>query len=244
MKQLKTIFAVLALLAAFSCTKSNQEPCCGQIQFEISSNEIVADQTKSNVSDYTTLPSTGDFTLEILDASSVSVWTGKVSEWDATTALPAGNYTVTASYGSLEDEGFDKPYFYGTATFAVTGGQTAAVSINVQLRNTIVLVSCTQNFQNYYHDYTFTFSRSTSTLATFVKGETKGAFIDGYKVTLSGVLSSETSQKTFTMDYSNLDEATAYTFLFDASNVGGGTITISFNDTVETIELGDLELND
>lgn len=244
MKQLKTIFGVLALLAAFSCTKSQQDGCCGQIQFEISSNEIVADQTKSNVSDYTTLPSTGDFTLEILDASSVSVWTGKVSEWDATTALPVGNYTVTASYGSLEDEGFDKPYFYGTTTFAVTGGVTTNVSVPVALGNTIILVSCTQNFQNYYREYSFTLSRSTSTIATFAKGETKGAFIDGYKITVTGTLTTETATKTFTADYSNLAEATAYTMLFDASNVGGGTITVTFNDTVETIELGDLELNE
>ena len=49
---------------------------------------------------------------------------------------------------------------------------------------------------------------------------------------------------TFSKDYSNLNEATAYTFNFDVTNVGGATITIKFNDTVETVELGDHELND
>ena len=31
---------------------------------------------------------------------------------------------------------------------------------------------------------------------------------------------------------------------FDAANVGGSAITVSFNDTVETIELGDVEINE
>ena len=38
--------------------------------------------------------------------------------------LPAGNYSASAVYGSLSDEGFDKPCFMGTQTFTVIGGQT------------------------------------------------------------------------------------------------------------------------
>ena len=41
-----------------------------------------------------------------------------------------------------------------------------------------------------------------------------------------------------------VEVATAYTFRFDVSNAGGTSITIEFNDTVETVELGDCELND
>lgn len=244
MKHLKTIMSVLILLAAFSCTKS-QSAGNGQVAFEVSGDQQIADVTRSNVSDYTTLPSSGDFTITILDASSASVWTGKISEWDSTTQLMAGNYTVTASYGDLEVEGFDKPYFSGSASFAVAGGETTSVSIPVTLGNTVVKVSCTENFSNYYKDYTFTLTRDNVDIATFVKGETKAAFVDGYKFTLNGTLTGELDNvKTFTKDYTNLDAATAYTFIFDVSNVGGASITVTFNDTVETIELGDYELND
>ena len=31
---------------------------------------------------------------------------------------------------------------------------------------------------------------------------------------------------------------------FDASNVGGGSITISFNDSVTDVALGEFDLND
>lgn len=244
MKHLKTIFSVLALIAAVSCTKSQTEGD-GRVAFEVSSNQTVVDiVTRSNVSDYTTLPSAGDFTLTILDGASAQVWTGKISEWDSTTPLLAGNYTVKATYGNLEEEGFDKPFFTGSQTFAVKGGESTSVSIPVALGNTIIKISCSEYFKKYYSDYTFKLTRDGADIATFVKDETKGAFIDGYKIKVEGTLTGEMKTYTFEQEYTGLDEATAYTINFDAPTVGGSTITISFNDTVETVELGDYELND
>jgi hypothetical protein len=243
MKHLKTIFGVLALIAAVSCTKSQTEGN-GRVAFAVSSNDVVADMTKSNVSDYTALPAAGDFTITILDESSSQFWAGKISEWDSSTPLPAGNYTVNASYGDIEDEGFDKPYFTGTQTFAVKGGETSSVSVPVALGNTIIKISCSEYFKKYYSDYTFKLTRGTAEIATFVKDETKAAFIDGYKIKVEGTLTGELKTYSFEKEYTGLDEATAYTINFDAPNVGGSTITISFNDTVETVELGDYELND
>lgn len=243
MKHLKTIFGVLALIAAVSCTKSQTEGN-GRVAFVVSSNDVVADMTKSNVSDYTALPAAGDFTITILDESSSQFWSGKISEWDSSTPLPAGNYTVNASYGDIEDEGFDKPYFTGAQNFAVKGGETSSVSVPVALGNTIIKISCSEYFKKYYSDYTFKLTRGAAEIATFVKDETKGAFIDGYKIKVEGTLTGELKTYSFEKEYSGLDEATAYTLNFDAPNVGGSTITISFNDTVETVELGDYELND
>ena len=243
MKHLKTIFGVLALIAAVSCTKSQTEGN-GRVAFAVSSNDVVADMTKSNVSDYTGLPAVGDFTITILDESSSQVWAGKISEWDATTPLLAGNYTVNASYGDIEDEGFDKPYFTGSQTFAVKGGETSSVSVPVSLGNTIIRISCSDYFKKYYSDYTFRLTRGTAEIATFVKDETKAAFVDGYKIKVEGTLQGELKTYSFEKEYTGLDEATAYTINFDAPNVGGSTITISFNDTVEVVELGDYELND
>ena len=243
MKHLQTILAAMVLFLAISCTK-NQSEGNGHVSFVLSSDIEIADQTKSSVSQFTTLPSSGDFTITITGASSGYEWTGKISDWDSATMLPVGNYKVTATYGSLEEEGFDKPYFTGSADFAVAGAQTTEVKISVSLGNTVVMVSCTDNFKNYYKDYTFKLTRDGSEIVSFVKGETRAAFVDGYKFTLQGVITSETKTQTFSNDYSSLDEATAYTILFDAPNVGGSAITITFNNNVETIELGDLELNE
>ena len=243
MKHLKTILGVMVLMLAFSCTKNRPEGN-GQVSFVLTSNLEIADQTKSNVSQFTSLPASRDFIITITDASQANVFTGKISEWDSATLLQAGNYKVTATYGSLEEEGFDKPYFTGSADFAIVGEQTTEVKISVSLGNTVVLVNCTENFKNYYQDYSFKLSRNNADIVTFAKNETKAAFVDGYMFTLSGTLTGPTKTQTFSKEYKNLEEATAYTIVFDASNVGGATITISFNDTVETVELGDKELND
>ena len=151
---------------------------------------------------------------------------------------------MTATYGSLEEEGFDKPFFTGSAKFAILGAQTTDVEIQVSLGNTVILVSCTDNFKNYYEDYTFNLVRDGQTIVTFAKGETKAAFIDGYKVSIEGSVKSATNTKAFSKDYTNLNEATAYTVVFDVKNVGGVSITVSFNNEVVEVPLGDIELND
>lgn len=243
MKHLKTIIIAMLLLTVCSCTKNNVVSN-GRVVFEVANDQSVADKTKSNVSDYTSLPSSGDFVLSITDSESAPVWSGKVSEWDPATQLLAGNYNVTASYGSVDNEGFDCPYFDGSASFAVTGGQSVNVQIPVKLGNTVVKVTCTQNFKNYYKDYSFVLKRSGKDIATFVKDEERGAFVDGYRFTLEGTLTGETKTQTFSKEYTNLEAATAYNFVFDADNVGGSSITIRFNENVETVELGDVELND
>lgn len=242
MKNLRRIIGALAILAAVSCAKTPSADK-GLVIFELSTNQQVADMTKSNISDYTDLPSVSDFTITI--SGETFNWTGLVSEWDPTTPVLAGEYSVTASYGQLEEEGFDKPYFVGTETFTVVGGETVAVSVPVSLGNTVVKVQTSEYFKKYYTDYTFDITRDGVPVVSFAKDETRAAFVDAYKFTISGVLESETKTYTFSKDYANLDVATAYTFAFDVTNVGGGSITITFKDGyTETIELGEYELND
>ena len=243
MKHLKTIVGIVALCAVFACTKS-QNAGSGYVEFKVKNTSEVADITRSNVSDYTTLPTSGDFTIVIKDAENAQVWSGKCSEWDPTTSLVEGEYTVEASYGFLEVEGFNKPYFYGSQAFTVVGNETAAVEVSAVLGNTIIRISCSDNFKNYFHDYTFKLTRDGSDVVTFPKDEDKAAFIDGYKIKVEGTLTSENKTQTFANELSNLNEATAYTLFFDVPQVGGSTITISFNDTVEEVELGNIELND
>lgn len=243
MKHLKMIMSVLVLLTIFSCTKKQVEEK-GNISFSLISNVDIAEVTKANVSDLTTLPSSDDFTITIADVSSAQIWSGKVSEWDPSTRITAGDYTVTAVYSSVEEEGFDKPYFYGTQTFTVTGGQTSAVSVPVSLGNTAILVTCTKNFKDYFKDYSFKLMRDGSEIVTFVKGEDRAAFIDAYKFNMVGTFQSETGTLGYEGSYSSLDEATLYTFVFDVDNTGGARLTVRFNHDVETVNLEDYELND
>ncbi len=246
--KIKTIaLGVLVCFAAIACSKEAKLSAgkTGNVSFTVANDGNVEVSTRANVSDFTTLPSASDFTIDVVNSSSESVYSGLLSAWDATTALTSGNYTVTASYGSLEDEGFDKPYFTGSQSFSVNGGETTAVSIPVSLGNTIVKISCTDNFKNYFTAYSFKLTRDNSDIVTFAQDETNAAFVDGYKFTLEGSFTTETgSSKSFSQEYTNLDEMTCYTFTFDVSNTGGAKLTISYDDTVTEVDLGDTELNE
>lgn len=247
MKQMKTLIGLLVLLGALSCTKTRLSSDAGEgtVTFEVSADYDLMEVTKSSVSDYADLPQTSDFSLVIKDKAGKETWSGLLTEWDPTTKLLVGDYTAEASYGSLEDEGFNKPYFFGSKDFTIAAGETAEVSVEVLLANTIVKIGCSDIFKSYYTDYSFELTRGTSDIASYSKDETRGVFIDGYKLNVSGVFTTETgTQQTFSAEYSNLDAATAYTMQFDLTNVGGKSVTISFNDTVETVELEDFELNE
>ena len=242
MKTLKTILTMLMVLGVVSCSKT-QSLGSGQVTFDVSKDIEITDLTRSNVSEFTTLPSADDFVISI--TGNDYAWSGLISAWDASTALLAGEYTVEASYGSLEDEGFDKPYFVGSTTFTVVGGQPIEVSIPVKLGNTVVRLEFSESFRNYYKDYSFKLSRGNTDIALFPKDETRAAFLDGYRVTLSGTYSSEIKEYTFNKDYTGLKAATAYKFVFNVNNVGGATLSITFKEGyTETVELGDYELND
>lgn len=236
--------SALAILAAVSCNRI-QQAGEGLVSFSVSSVDNVADVTRSNVSDYTSLPGKDAFSIKVTDASAQTVFEGKIVDWvPEENTLKAGEYSVSAEFGSVEDEGFDKPYFIGNQTFTVNGGETSEVSVPVALGNTIVKVACTDGFRRYYKNWSFKLSRGGADIVSFAKDETKAAFVDGYRFTLSGVMEAETKTYTFSKEYSSLEPATAYTFIFDVTNAGGAAITISFNNSVETVELGDIELND
>lgn len=245
MRILTKITGLLVLVAAVSCAKS-QPASEGFVSFELSQDQNLADVTKSNVSEFTTLPNVNDFTITITDAAEAVIAQTKLSEWDSTTPLNAGDYKVTATYGDKSAEGFDLPYFEGEASFTVKGDETVAVDITVALANAIVKVDCSDIFKNYYPEYSFQLMRMTSKLADFAKGETRGAFIDPYRFHLEGTVTTETGAvKSFsTEEYRSQNVATVYTIFLDVDNVGGGSITVTFNDTVQVVELGDIELNE
>lgn len=239
MKHLKRIVGAIALIAAVSCSK-NQPAGTGQVSFNVLGDYNVTEQTKGNVSDYTTLPSASDFTVSVSGTSKSFEWTGKVSEWDVNQQIPEGSYVATATFGSLEEEGADKPFFTGTKSFVVNGGETTKVEVPVSLGNTIVKIRCSETFSSYFEDCTFTISRDAVTIATQGLYSLKPVFVDGYKLTISG----NSSRGSFSKDFTNLKEATAYTMYFDVDNVGGLKITVTFDDQVETVDLGNYDLNE
>ncbi len=247
MKFIKTSILCLATVAAAACHKSEAPTATdGTITFAVATQQEVNDVTRSKVSDITDLPAAADFTLTITDAQKKTVWSGTIAQMTEPYTIAAGEYTATAQYGSVSDEGFDKPCFTGSMPFTINGGDSKQITIPVSLANAIVKVSCTEMFRNYFSDYSFKITTAAGTQIDFPKSETRGAFIDAYKFTIDGTLKNQGgTAQSFSKTYdTGINPATCYTVTFDASSVGGTSVTVTFNDTTETIDLGDIELND
>ena len=233
---------LLPLLLLASCNRGLSGE--GSVQFSLENQSGVIDiETKSSVGDFTTLPSAADFSITVEDASGNQT---VVSDLSAPISLPSGDYTATASYGTLTDEGFDKPCFSGSTTFTVKGGESSTVSIRVSLASCIVKMSFTDNFKNYYPDYNLSLTTGNGTVIPFPKSETRACFMDAYQFSLSGTLVNQAGVSTTipSKDFKNLQSATCYTLKMDASNIGSNVITISFNDSIVDVTLGEVDINE
>ena len=247
MKLIKASILLLALGAAAGCKKAEAPAAdTGSITFAVAAQQEITDVTRSQISDITDLPAAADFTLTITDAQQKTVWSGTIAQMTGPYTLATGEYTATAQYGATTDEGFDKPCFTGSMPFTINGGDSKQITIPVSLANAIVKVSCTDMFRNYFSDYSFKITTAAGTQIDFPKSETRGAFIDAYKFTIDGTLTNQGgTAQSFSKTYdTGINPATCYTVTFDASSVGGTSVTVTFNDTTETIDLGDIELND
>lgn len=234
------ILSSLPLLASCSAGLRGE----GSVHFSLENESGVIDiETKSSVGDFTTLPVAADFSVVVEDASGNQT---AVSDLSAPLSLPAGDYTATASYGTVTDEGFDKPCFSGSASFTVKGGESSSVSIRVSLASCIVKMSFTDNFKNYYPDYNLSLTTGNGTVIPFPKSETRACFMDAYQFSLSGTLVNQAGVSTTipSKDFKNLQSATCYTLKMDASNIGSNVITISFNDSIVDVTLGEVDINE
>lgn len=236
--------SVLALLSV-ACSRQSDD-ATGKVSFALAAEDMVKEVTRSSLSDYTTLPAAGSFNIVLTKVDGDEIYNGPLEDYDASTSLKTGNYLVKASYGSVDDEGFDKPCLEGEKSFSIVGGGTTAVTVPVSLSNSLVRVDCTSNFKSYYTDYSFTVKTGGGTEIPFPADESRAAFVDAYTISVSGTVTSQGGKtQTFSKEYtSSLSPKTCYTLKFDVSNVGGVRVTISFDDTVTDAELIDVELND
>ena len=236
----KTVLILIAAVALLvSCSK--QDKAKGSVSFSLEEGAVAEVLTKGSVSDYATLPSAADFTLTVKNSLGATVYSGLLGAWNSDAPLAAGNYSAVVRYGDSSVEGPGKPCFEGSANFGVIGGQTTNVNVTVTLGNCIVKIDCTDAFKSYFPQRTFAITTPESPDGFNYSGS---AIFVAYQWTVTGTLKTQTGAN-YTLPERSFkgNAATCYTVKYDVSNVGGVTITISFNDNVETVKLGDIELN-
>ena len=157
--------------------------------------------------------------------------------------VTVGTYDVTLTYGALEDEGFDKPYYYGSATTTVKQDETSEVSVEATLHNTMVKMKYTDAFMKYFTNYSATIHSEGGKYITFEKDETRAAYVRPGNISID-LSVTKPNGLSGTFEVEGIDNAAARTLYnvtvdVNEGGVGDAEVLISFDDstTVEPISI-------
>lgn len=192
-----------------------------------------------------------DLALDLQSADgSVNQHWASVSDFDVNAQYRVGTYTMSASYGSEDSEGFEAPYYFGSTTFEVEENVTTPVSLTASLANAMVTVEYTDAFRNYFSSYNFKLHTDGGAYIEYAADETRPAYVRTGKVNIladivkqNGV-GAQLEAATFTAQARH-----HYTVTVDVNggNAGDAQLVISFDENVAeedvTIDLSDELLN-
>lgn len=174
----KVYYGLLSLLCAglVSCAKDEaQSSLKGRIDVRVNTDQSLSDEV-SRATEEVTEPDLNDFALTIASVD------GEVSNsWDSfekfePVFVEVGTYTVTASYGEAESEGFDALSYLGSTNVEVRKDETVEAAVTCTINKAKVSVSYTDNFKKYFSSYSAYVSSSKGNKVTYAADETRGAY--------------------------------------------------------------------
>lgn len=88
-----------------------------------------------------------------------------------------GDYTLTASYGDLNIEGFDNPYYMGSSSVHVSPGATTDVNVVATLANAMVSIRYTDQFRENFQAYSAAVQTEGHDWVMFAQDENRPAYV-------------------------------------------------------------------
>ena len=245
---------LLALLALGGCQSERTEfPSQGEYGYLALDCQTSA-EVETRAAAAVTAPAVGDLTMTIQGKGDQAdyTWTGKVSAFDTNeNPLQKGDYTVTATWGDMTQEGPALPCFEGSKDFTILPQKVSEVALTVQICNSMVQVACTEAFKSYFHDARFTLTTAAGNSFEMTPEETAleanqvsehAVFVAPGTFTLKGTALKQTDKEITFAKELTAAARTCHTVKFDV-NAGTATVTITFDDTVIAEEPIDVELN-
>lgn len=237
--------AVLLALAAFglvSCSDDN--PWAGQrgqggIDLKLSASADVKDAlplTRAG-SPELSAPDAADFAIELknLDTDQTYTWQS-LADFNAEDGFDVGSYTLTAFYGNVNECGFDKPCFIGETNVNVLEGRESSVEVTAQLANVMLSIDYSDNFRNYFRDYSVTAHTAGHANVVFGRTETRAGFLTAGDVTLQLSITNPSGKST-TITPAQFPALARHhyhvTFDVNADPTGSMELTVVFDDNLE-----------
>ena len=239
--KLKKIFLYSAtMLLLVSCANEDKQGSSGYgaINVQVSADYKVVPVTRSTAESASTIenPDVSEFALKLVssDGSFSRAW-DSLADFDPATKIPVGAYTMSAFYGDIDTEGFEKPFYLGETPVAVRDRENSSVEINCTLANVKVTVEYSDAFKKYFADYSTTIHSTGGEYIEFSKTETRAAYVKPGKITIQTHLKKQNGIES-TFEPAAIPNAAArqhYKIKLD-NNAGEAQLNISFDETTET----------
>ncbi len=120
----------------------------GRISLKVAANGSVNKSTRADDETSPVIPSPDDFSVSLAshDGSYSKSWSSP-TDFNKEAGFPMGSYTLTASYGDIETEGFSSPYFTGDTDVAVKLGEESSSTVTATLANSMVSLRYSDKFR-------------------------------------------------------------------------------------------------
>ena len=189
---MKLIYGVLSsalLIAAGSSCSDDYNPgggTSGKInpQLDLDVNAITSRSTSAGRDASPVSVNDLKLRLSSTDGSFVKEW-NSIADFDNNELFKVGTYTLEAIYGDVEDEGFEKPYYYASIQLTVKENKVTQVSMNAQLTNSMVSIATTEAFRSYFTNYSFQAHAEGGDYVNFTSTETRPGYLRPGKVTVT-----------------------------------------------------------
>lgn len=242
---------VSAMVALSSC--SDESPWYGSdttggISLEVSADGRVMRQTRADddqVSPIVPRPDQFKVNLKNNDGSYSKDWQS-LEAFNREPSFPIGDYTLTASYGDINVQGFELPYFMGYAPVHVTPSEETEVKVVATLGNSMVSVRYTDAFTQNFPKYSAKVQSEGHDWVVFTQEETRPAYIaPGNEVKLNLTLTDSEGREVTIQPATFSAEARHHYIVTIGVNGSTGNLVLNvqfeenvINETVE-VSLGD-----
>lgn len=243
----KVYYGLLSLLCVglVSCAKDEPQSLFkGRIDVRVNADSSLSDKM-SRATEEVIAPDSKDFALTIESAD------GEVSNsWDnlenfEPVFVEVGTYTVTASYGDKNAEGFDALSYLGSTSVDVRKDETVEASVNCTINKARVSVSYTEDFKSYFTSYSAYINSSKGNKVTYTADETRGAYFVPGDLGLFLVVNRQGVSKTVTLNPKNFTAEVKHdyhlTMDVDASTA---SLKILFNDDPSSVQNVEINISD
>lgn len=171
----------------------------------------------------------------------------RFSQFEVEKKFAVGEYTLKATYGSLNEEGYNRPYYEGSTKIQIIDRETVPVELTCQLANVKLTVECSEAVKKYFTTFSMQARSKAGKLLDMTKEDARAVYLQPGLLVLETSFEKQngTKGKLELLRVSDTQARQHYVVKVDVNsgNVGGGNLKVTYH-TVKSEEKVEIDLSD